>query len=86
MLLVGSTDPKFSETETRKLLEAIGGAHIEVIEDMMRYLLYFILVIVAMRGGGVCHCRHPRPSLAHAAARSVSRHGPAGEAASGKTF
>ena len=32
-LLVGSTDPKFSETETRKLLEAIGGAHIEIIED-----------------------------------------------------
>jgi Protein of unknown function (DUF3341) len=33
MLLVGSTDPKFSETETRKLLESIGGAHIEIIED-----------------------------------------------------
>src|SRR5580692_5204883 len=32
-LLVGSTDPKFSETETRKLLEAIGGAHIEIIQD-----------------------------------------------------
>jgi|ERR1022692_3384020 hypothetical protein len=32
-LLVGSTDPKFSETETRKLLEAIGGAHIEIIAD-----------------------------------------------------
>ena len=32
-LLVGSTDPKFSETETRQLLEAIGGAHIEIIED-----------------------------------------------------
>ena len=32
-LLIGSTDPKFSETETRKLLEAIGGAHIEIIED-----------------------------------------------------
>ncbi|MDD5140827.1 MAG: DUF3341 domain-containing protein [Verrucomicrobiales bacterium] len=32
-LLVGSTDPKFSETETRKLLESIGGAHIEIIED-----------------------------------------------------
>jgi len=32
-LLVGSTDPRFSETETRKLLEAIGGAHIELIAD-----------------------------------------------------
>jgi len=32
-LLVGSTDPKFSETETRKLLETIGGAHIEIITD-----------------------------------------------------
>lgn len=32
-LLVGATDPKFSETETRKLLESIGGAHIEIIED-----------------------------------------------------
>ena len=32
-LLIGSTDPKFSETETRKLLESIGGAHIEIIEN-----------------------------------------------------
>ena len=32
-LLIGSTDPKFSETETRKLLESIGSAHIEIIED-----------------------------------------------------
>ena len=32
-LLIGSTDPKFSETETRKLLESLGGAHIEIIED-----------------------------------------------------
>ena len=32
-LLIGSADPKFSETGTRKLLEAIGGAHIEIIED-----------------------------------------------------
>ncbi len=32
-LLIGSTDPKFSETETRKLLESIGGVHIEIIED-----------------------------------------------------
>jgi hypothetical protein len=32
-ILIGSTDPKFSETETRKLLESIGGAHIEIIED-----------------------------------------------------
>ena len=26
-------DEKFSETETRKLLESIGGAHIEIVED-----------------------------------------------------
>ena len=32
-LLIGAADPKFSETETRKLLEAIGGTHIEIIED-----------------------------------------------------
>ena len=32
-LLVGALDEKFSETETRKLLESIGGAHIEIIED-----------------------------------------------------
>jgi Protein of unknown function (DUF3341) len=33
VLAIGATDPKYSETETRKLLEAIGGAHIEIIED-----------------------------------------------------
>jgi heme A synthase len=32
-LLIGALDDKFSETETRKLLEAIGGAHIEIIVD-----------------------------------------------------
>jgi len=32
-LLIGSTDPKFSEIETRQLLASIGGAHIEIIED-----------------------------------------------------
>ena len=32
-LLIGSTDPKFSTTETRQLLESLGGAHIEVIEN-----------------------------------------------------
>jgi hypothetical protein len=32
-LLIGALDEKFSETETRKLLESIGGAHIEIIED-----------------------------------------------------
>jgi hypothetical protein len=32
-LLIGALDLKFSETETRKLLESIGGAHIEIIED-----------------------------------------------------
>ena len=32
-LVIGSNDPKFSETVTRKLLEDIGGAHIEMVED-----------------------------------------------------
>jgi hypothetical protein len=32
-LVIGSTDPKFSETETRRLLEEIGGGHIEMVED-----------------------------------------------------
>jgi len=32
-LAIGSTDPKFSETETRRLLEEIGGANIELVED-----------------------------------------------------
>lgn len=32
-LVIGSNDPKFSETETRKLLEQAGGGHIEIVED-----------------------------------------------------
>jgi Protein of unknown function (DUF3341) len=32
-LVIGSSDPKFSETETRRLLEQIGGGHIELVED-----------------------------------------------------
>jgi hypothetical protein len=32
-LLIGALDEKFSESETRKLLESVGGAHIEIIED-----------------------------------------------------
>ncbi|MFZ1073845.1 MAG: DUF3341 domain-containing protein [Verrucomicrobiia bacterium] len=32
-LVIGVSDPKFSETETRKLLEEAGGAHIELVED-----------------------------------------------------
>jgi hypothetical protein len=32
-LAIGATDPKFSETKTRKLLEEIGGANIELVED-----------------------------------------------------
>jgi hypothetical protein len=32
-LVIGSADPKFSESETRKLLEQIGGDHIEIVED-----------------------------------------------------
>ena len=33
ILVIGANDPKFYATETRKLLEAIGGAHIEIVED-----------------------------------------------------
>ncbi|MEI9962305.1 MAG: hypothetical protein WDM76_14575 [Limisphaerales bacterium] len=32
-LVIGSLDAKFSETETRKLLESLGGAHIELVEE-----------------------------------------------------
>jgi hypothetical protein len=32
-LVIGSADPKFSEADTRKLLEQIGGDHIEIVED-----------------------------------------------------
>jgi hypothetical protein len=32
-LVIGSSDPKFSEMDTRKLLEEIGGGHIEIVED-----------------------------------------------------
>ena len=32
-LVIGSADPKFSETETRKLLEETGGSHIDIVED-----------------------------------------------------
>lgn len=32
-LVIGSNDPKFSELETRKLLEEIGGGHVEIVED-----------------------------------------------------
>jgi len=33
ILAIGATDPKFSEIETRKLLEETGGANIELVED-----------------------------------------------------
>ena len=32
-LVIETTDPKYSETETRKLLEATGSKHIEIVED-----------------------------------------------------
>ena len=32
-LVIGANDLKFSETETRRLLEEIGGTHIELVED-----------------------------------------------------
>jgi len=31
-LVIGAKDPKFSETETRRLLESLGGTHIELVE------------------------------------------------------
>jgi len=31
-LVIGANDKKFSETETRRLLESLGGAHIEMVE------------------------------------------------------
>jgi hypothetical protein len=32
-LVIGATDPKFSESETRNLLAQAGGTHIEMVED-----------------------------------------------------
>ncbi len=32
-LVIGANDRKFSETETRKLLESLGGTHIELVES-----------------------------------------------------
>jgi hypothetical protein len=32
-LVIGASDPKYSETETRRLLESIGGTHIELVEN-----------------------------------------------------
>ncbi len=32
-LVIGANDKKFSETETRKLLESLGGTHIELVES-----------------------------------------------------
>jgi Protein of unknown function (DUF3341) len=32
VIAVGANDAKFSETETRRLLESLGGAHIELVE------------------------------------------------------
>ena len=32
-LVIETTDPKYSEAETRKLLESIGSKHIEIVED-----------------------------------------------------
>ena len=33
LIVIGANDRKFCATETRKLLAAIGGAHIEIVED-----------------------------------------------------
>ena len=33
MLVIGANDDKFSTVETRRLLESIGGQHIEVVEE-----------------------------------------------------
>ena len=37
-----ATDPKFSETETRALLESAGGTHIELAVGIMRYFLLIL--------------------------------------------
>jgi hypothetical protein len=34
ILVIGAQDPKFSTTETRRLLETLGGAQIEIVEDV----------------------------------------------------
>ena len=33
MLVIGANDEKFSVVETRKLLETIGGKHVEIVEE-----------------------------------------------------
>jgi hypothetical protein len=33
VIAIGANDTKFSQIETRKLLESIGGSHIELVED-----------------------------------------------------
>lgn len=33
ILVIGALDEKFCATETRKLLETLGGAHVEIVED-----------------------------------------------------
>ena len=32
-LVIGANDPKFSEAETRAMLESVGGTHVELVED-----------------------------------------------------
>jgi len=32
-LVIGATDPKFSATDSKKLLESIGGTHVQIVED-----------------------------------------------------
>ncbi|MDB6023382.1 MAG: hypothetical protein JWQ04_3239, partial [Pedosphaera sp.] len=32
-LVIETTDPKYSETETRRLLESLGSQHIELVEE-----------------------------------------------------
>ena len=32
-LVIETTDPKYSEAETRKLLESTGSRHIEIVEE-----------------------------------------------------
>ena len=33
ILLIGAQDEKFCMIETRKLLESLGGAHVDIVED-----------------------------------------------------
>jgi hypothetical protein len=67
-LVIGASDPKFSETETRKLLESAGGTHIELVEDKDDALLPHLV-----DRGGAWRRRHCRPARTACRASRPSR-------------